>query len=110
MSFTARLTENAPSSMVASALRLRLRGLRGGVLADDPLALFDEQKLIRGDVGDTVLLAAGPLDFDGRHRCVLAQAERQREVALRAVARAAADHAPLLAAGAVDAYHRADAI
>ena len=45
----------------------------------------------------------------GDHR-VFAQPEGQRQIALRAVARSAVHHAPLLAGRAFNAHHGADAV
>src|SRR5262249_15676879 len=73
------------------------------------LALFDDQELIRRDAGQVIFDAAGPLDVDGGRR-VFRETERQREIALRLVARSAADDAPLLADCALDADDGADAV
>src|SRR5206468_10841151 len=60
------------------------------------LSLFDRHELIRGDIGDVILRTARPLDVDRADRLITAEPEGQRKIALRQVARPAADHAPLL--------------
>ena len=64
--------------------------------------------LAGGNIGELLACSTGPLNFDDARLSVFAEAERQREVACGAVARAAVDGLPLRAAGAGDAHDGAD--
>src|SRR5579885_2810842 len=75
-----------------------------------PAHFVDGQELVGRDIGEPLFDAAGPLDFERRGLWIGAQAEGQRQVTLRAVARSAAHHVPLLAGSAREAHHGADAV
>src|ERR1700680_352770 len=57
-----------------------------------------------------VLRAAWPIDVDRGDDGVLRQAEGERQLALRAVARPGMHRVPLLARRALDPHHGADAV
>src|SRR5262245_51280561 len=88
----------------------RRAGLRGRFLLDDALAFFDGDELVGRDVRHAILRAARPFDLERGDGRVLREPERNRQIALRRVARPAAADAPLLAAGALDANDGADAV
>src|ERR1039457_5246 len=75
----------------------------------EPVILVDEHALIGGHILELLFGAAGPHHFQvgGRMR---AQSEGKGQIALRAVAGAAAHHVPLFAACAFHPNHRADPI
>ena len=58
-----------------------------------PRFLVNHQRLIALDVFEGLLGSIGPCNFDGIHRRVAAQAECQRQLALRTVAGAGVHHA-----------------
>src|ERR1017187_3193724 len=102
-----------------SWIRTTIHGSKAAVLCEirscrlprhDPLILVDHDPLVRGHAPEVLSRTAGPLHIYGRDRRIAAQAERQRQFALRAVTRSAADHVPLLSGGALDAHHGADAV
>src|SRR5258708_7699099 len=76
-----------------------------GSALPDSLGLVDHDAPIRGHVREVLLRAARPFHLN-RRGAVRAQAERQRQIALRAVARPAPHHRPLLA----HTHDRADSI
>src|SRR3954454_6953598 len=88
----------------------RSLGARRALAAQDAAEFVDREELTRGDVRQLLDRATGPLDFDGSGDGLGAQAEGESQVALRAVAGAAADAVPLLARLAFDADDGADAV
>src|ERR1017187_3228893 len=97
-----------------SWIRTTIHGSKAAVLCEirycrlsrhNPLILVDDDSLVRGHASEVLSRTAGPLHIYGRDRRIAAQAERQRQFALRAVTRSAADHVPLLAGRALDAHH-----
>src|SRR3990172_1401314 len=79
-------------------------------LGHNSLSFLDGDALVGRDVREPLFGPARPLDLERGDGAARAQAKRQREVALRAVARTAADPVPLLAGSALDAHDRADAV
>ena len=72
------------------------------------LVFRDGDELIRRNIGETLPCAAGPGNFHGCDDGILAKAERQSKIALRAVAGAAVNGLPLFPGSAFDAHHRPD--
>jgi hypothetical protein len=93
----------------ASAIDLH-RGSAFGLFGDDSPTLVDSEELVRGNIGDLLAGAARPLDFEGRNQGVPTQAKCQSQIALRAIARSAADDVPLLAGTALDAHDGTNAV
>src|SRR5579872_6380112 len=86
------------------------RALRPRFFSYDSLRFLNSEKLVRHNIAKFLLRSARPFDFErGNHR-VRTQSERQRQITLRAIARTAAHHAPLLARAALDPHHRPDPI
>src|SRR5438477_13010691 len=56
--------------------------------------LVDRHALVDGDVGERLHGAGGPRHLDLRHTRIAPESERQRELALRGVARSAPHHLP----------------
>src|SRR5262249_43313336 len=81
------------------------RDLRRGLIA-----FFDQKELVGLQVRKTLARAAGPLDLEGIDFGVTAEAEGERQFALRAVARAAVDHLPLRAGSGSDADQTTDPV
>src|SRR5471030_386038 len=75
----------------------------------NPAPLVDRQKLVGRYVPNLLFAPAGPFHLDGRS-VVFAKPESQGQVALRTVARSAANGVPLLAPGALHAHHGPDTV
>src|SRR5579872_3096120 len=85
------------------------RGARRSALPQNPAVFVDVQPLIGRHTRKSLLRPARPFHLD-RRRGVGAQPERERQIALRTVARPAAYHVPLPALRAFHPHHRPDAV
>src|SRR6476620_10829790 len=81
-----------------------------GALLYNALSFFDHDDLLRRQVRDVIPGAARPLDVDRSRGRIVAKTKALDQIALGRVARATADHAPLLSRGAGDAHDGADAV